>query len=79
MEKNDCEVNTLGLLNSVSDWMAARQEKKINEMETLGYCPDCHGKGFNTYNVYEFYYTNPYDCLSCNGSGSFDDWYENTQ
>jgi len=69
----------MGLLSTVSNWVAARYEKNKAEMEALGLCPDCNGKGFNSFNIYEYYYTNPLDCPSCNGTGSYTDWLETNQ
>lgn len=69
----------MGLLNSFQDWKASRYEKKISEMQSQGICPDCHGKGVNTFPLNDYYLANVYDCPGCNGSGSFSDWATNTE
>ncbi|MBD8067458.1 methionine aminopeptidase [Bacillus sp. PS06] len=69
----------MGLINTVNDWITSRYEKKVKQMEDLGLCPDCHGRGFHTFNTYELYFTNPVDCIGCNGSGNFAEWYEGNQ
>lgn len=63
----------MGFLNILSEWLDARYEKNVAEMEAQGLCPDCRGKGFNTYSN-EYFYTTPYDCPSCHGSGLYHDW-----
>ncbi len=69
----------MGLLNSINDWISSRYERKIEQMENLGLCPECNGKGFHTFNAYDFYYTKPYNCVGCNGTGSFTEWFESNQ
>ncbi|PLT31887.1 methionine aminopeptidase [Peribacillus deserti] len=66
----------MGLFSKFSEWNHARQEKFLSEMEALGSCPDCRGRGFNSYTPNEFYYSNVYDCPGCNGSGLYSDWAE---
>lgn len=63
----------MGLMNALSQWRNNREEKRINQAESLGICPECRGRGFYTF-ADEYYYTNVYDCVSCNGSGLFEEW-----
>ena len=69
----------MGLLNSMSDWFSARHEKRMQEMENLGRCPICNGKGFSSFSMYEYYYSEPIECSGCYGSGMFTDWNEANQ
>ncbi|WP_047153468.1 hypothetical protein [Aneurinibacillus tyrosinisolvens] len=69
----------MGFFNAISNWKAAKYEKKIAEMQSQGICPDCYGRGFNPLLLHEFLYTNLYDCPGCNGSGLFADWAQATQ
>ncbi|SER96389.1 hypothetical protein [Salipaludibacillus aurantiacus] len=67
----------MGLFQAISNWNANRQEKLLNQMKEQGMCPDCHGKGFNI-PVSEFYISPDYfECEGCDGSGSYNDWYNN--
>ncbi len=69
----------LGLFNQVNSWMKARNERRLADMEAKGICPDCYGKGYNTYALNEFTYSNLYDCPGCSGSGLYTDWAQNNQ
>jgi DnaJ-class molecular chaperone len=66
----------LSFLNAISEWKQARYEKVKTEMESLGICPDCRGKGFTSslMSVYTPTYDAIFDCPGCNGSGQFADW-----
>ncbi|MGX2958144.1 methionine aminopeptidase [Peribacillus sp. JNUCC 23] len=76
--KEKSEVSKMGLFQTISAWNTARQEKHIALMQDKGLCPDCRGRGFSSYAPYDYSYTNVYDCLGCNGSGSYVDWVETT-
>ncbi|WP_078547983.1 methionine aminopeptidase [Litchfieldia alkalitelluris] len=69
----------MGLIDTLNDWLTSRNERRLEQMESLGLCPDCNGRGFHTFNSYEFYYSNPIDCIGCNGSGTFSDWFDENQ
>ncbi|GGE39833.1 hypothetical protein GCM10011391_18300 [Pullulanibacillus camelliae] len=62
----------MGWFNKFSEWNTARQEKHRSEMETLGLCPDCNGRGFIPVSGLE--YTQPFDCPGCNGTGLYSEW-----
>lgn len=62
----------MNLFQSISDWKAAKNEKHRVKMESLGKCPDCHGKGFIP--AYVEVYSPIFNCSSCNGSGMYEDW-----
>lgn len=63
----------MGLLNSFTNWKTERYEKHLNDMQGLGKCPDCRGRGFTIpYSAY----TTAYECPGCNGSGLYSDWAE---
>ncbi|MBB6453350.1 DnaJ-class molecular chaperone [Salirhabdus euzebyi] len=67
----------MGFLSSVNEWRENRREKKLSEMESLGICPDCAGKGFHHITHSEMYYAAPFECQGCNGSGSYAEWSSN--
>ncbi|GGH77005.1 DnaJ-class molecular chaperone [Pullulanibacillus pueri] len=67
----------MGLFNALSNWKAERDEKHRSEMETLGLCPDCNGRGFTP--SFGFEYSAPFDCPGCDGTGLYSSWQENTQ
>jgi DnaJ-class molecular chaperone len=69
----------MGILNTVSDWFAARHERRVLEMESLGRCPMCNGRGFNSFSMYEYYYAEPVECAGCYGSGNYSDWHEGNE
>ena len=60
----------MGLFNYLSDWKTNLYEKKIAQAESLGQCPDCHGKGFQIPFANEYYYPDTLECLGCNGKGN---------
>lgn len=65
------------LFQVLQDWITTKNEKQIAEMQILGLCPDCRGRGINTIALNGGLMSlNPldYQCPSCNGSGTFDDW-----
>lgn len=65
----------MGLLDAYQNWKESRYENHVNNMKSQNKCPDCYGKGFHSFPVNEFvYYSNPYDCPGCNGSGLYSDW-----
>jgi DnaJ-class molecular chaperone len=66
----------MGLMNAVDQWKMARHDKHISKMETQDKCPDCSGKGFQTYVTSSdyFVYDNSSKCPGCNGSGMYSDW-----
>lgn len=74
--KKNCGVSRLGLFQTFSAWNAARFEKHIASMEEKGLCPDCRGRGFDSYAPNEYYYNSVYECSGCNGSGAYHDWAE---
>ncbi|WP_018660294.1 hypothetical protein [Heyndrickxia acidiproducens] len=65
----------MGLFSAISSWQTARQEKFVANMHKKNKCPDCYGRGFIAPAGYEYAY--PFDCTSCNGSGTFSDWAKN--
>jgi DnaJ-class molecular chaperone len=69
----------LGFLNAISEWKQARYEKVKAEMEYLGRCPDCKGRGFTSSltSVYTPTYDAFFDCPGCSGSGLYSDWNTN--
>jgi DnaJ-class molecular chaperone len=71
----------MSFLNGFSEWKQARNEKVKAEMESLGRCPECRGRGFTTSmtSVYIPAYDTIFDCQGCNGSGNFTDWNLNNQ
>ncbi|MGM0873926.1 MAG: methionine aminopeptidase [Bacillota bacterium] len=66
----------INFINAISEWKQARYEKVKTEMESLGRCPDCRGRGFTSSltSVYTPTYDAVFDCPGCNGSGQFTDW-----
>lgn len=66
----------MNFINAISEWKQARYEKMKTEMESLGRCPDCRGRGFTSSltSVYTPTYDAIFDCPGCNGSGQFTDW-----
>ncbi|PLR96799.1 methionine aminopeptidase [Bacillus sp. T33-2] len=67
----------MGLLNAFNEWKSARYENHISNMKAQNKCPDCRGRGFITYPASEYvFYSNPYNCSGCNGSGLYVDWYQ---
>ncbi|KAA0547828.1 methionine aminopeptidase [Bacillus sp. BGMRC 2118] len=65
----------MGLLQSITDWNKARQERHVSTMKDKGDCPQCYGKGFHAYPGHEFsFYTASLDCPGCDGSGLYVDW-----
>ncbi len=67
----------MGIFNSINGWRAGRREKRRVHMESLGFCPDCGGRGFQHMPYTEAYYMAPLDCPGCNGTGSYEHWEEN--
>ncbi|PYZ93418.1 methionine aminopeptidase [Salipaludibacillus keqinensis] len=68
----------MGLFQAIAQWNTARQEKLLNEMKERGDCPDCYGRGF-TIPTSEYYISpDHFECPSCNGSGRYVDWNNNT-
>jgi hypothetical protein len=67
----------MGLFHYLSDWKSNLYEKRISEAEGLGHCPECNGKGFHMPLATEYYMPEVYDCLDCNGTGSFSNWSTN--
>lgn len=56
----------MGFFNTLTEWSAARREKRSAEMRSQGKCPDCYGRGLYPL-INEFFY--PLECTSCNGTG----------
>ncbi|MCP8615731.1 methionine aminopeptidase [Salirhabdus salicampi] len=67
----------MGFMQSLSAWNQERKEKRLSQYEEQGLCPDCRGKGFHMLVQTETFYSPPYDCYGCNGSGSYTDWSAN--
>jgi DnaJ-class molecular chaperone len=69
-------VNPLNFLRGISEWKQARIEKVRADMESLGRCPDCRGRGFTSSltSVYTPTYDAVFDCPGCNGTGQYADW-----
>jgi DnaJ-class molecular chaperone len=67
----------MGLFNSFKGWREGRREKRRANMESLGLCPDCGGRGFQHVAHSEAYYMDPLNCPGCDGSGVYSDWEEN--
>lgn len=74
-------MENLGILNGFSQWKQSRYEKVVTDMESLGKCPDCRGKGFTSSysSVYIPNFDAFFDCPGCNGTGNFTDWNLNQQ
>lgn len=68
----------MGFINSFKEWKSNQNEKRLASMQAQGICPDCYGKGVNTFPLNEYYLASVLECPGCNGSGSFADWSENT-
>lgn len=71
----------MGWFQAISDWRAERHEKYKAEMQAMGKCPDCNGRGFPitysaVYPALGSVYSGPADCHGCHGSGSYADWVE---
>ncbi len=66
----------MDFLRGIADWKQARVEKVRTDMESLGRCPDCRGRGFTSTftSVYLPTYDSIFDCPGCNGSGQYEDW-----
>ena len=66
----------MNFLNTFSNWKQVRNEKVRSEMESLGRCPDCRGRGFisTLTSVYTPTFDAVFDCPGYNGSGQFSDW-----
>ncbi|PMC39357.1 methionine aminopeptidase [Bacillus sp. UMB0899] len=67
----------MDFLRGIADWKQARVEKVRTDMESLGRCPDCRGRGFTS--SFTSVYLPPtydaiFDCPGCNGSGQYEDW-----
>lgn len=71
----------MNLINAIGEWKQARYEKVISEMEPLGRCPDCRGRGFvsTLTSVYTPTFDAIFDCPGCNGSGQYTDWNTNSE
>ncbi|WP_138419515.1 methionine aminopeptidase [Aquibacillus sediminis] len=63
----------MGLFSAISEWSNGRYEKKVAKMRELGKCPDCNGHGIEVM-PYEHFFSSPYECPSCAGTGQFSDW-----
>ncbi|KKI88725.1 hypothetical protein WQ54_29890 [Bacillus sp. SA1-12] len=71
----------MNLIKAFSDWNVGRNQKIRAEMEALGKCPDCRGKGFITTltSLHTPTYDSIFDCPGCNGTGQFSDWNSSEQ
>jgi DnaJ-class molecular chaperone len=69
----------MGLFSYLSDWKTNLYEKRMAQAENLGHCPDCNGRGFQIPIVNEYSYSESYECLGCNGKGTFSEWSMNNQ
>jgi DnaJ-class molecular chaperone len=69
----------MGLFHYLSEWKSNLSEKRMAEAHSLGHCPECNGKGFQMPFATEYYMPEVYDCLDCNGTGTFAGWNENRQ
>ncbi len=67
------EFRVMGILNSLNEWSNSRYEKKVEKMRGQGKCPDCNGRGIETF-AYEHFYNHSFQCPSCQGTGTFSDW-----
>lgn len=72
-------MNHMGLFHYLSDWKNNLYEKKIAQAENLGCCPECSGKGFQIPFVNEFSMPEIYECIECNGTGTFAGWHKNNR
>ncbi len=63
----------MNFLRGIADWKQSRTEKVRADMESLGRCPDCKGRGFISAitSVYLPTYDSIFDCPGCNGTGQF--------
>ncbi|OIJ16800.1 hypothetical protein BKP37_04520 [Anaerobacillus alkalilacustris] len=70
----------MGIFNHFFDMIAANREKKLEKMRDQGICPECRGKGYHAPigNAYVYMPSFDYRCYSCNGTGSFNDWENQT-
>lgn len=73
------EVKKVGIINAWNDWMNARYEKRVSRMEAKGLCPDCSGRGFNTYGNEYYFGPQFFNCPGCDGTGSFQNWQGNNE
>lgn len=66
-------VKVLNFLQALSDWNKSKREQFRTDMESLGKCPDCRGRGYTTIisSVYIPTYESILDCHSCNGTGAY--------
>ncbi|TCP22323.1 hypothetical protein EV207_13610 [Scopulibacillus darangshiensis] len=66
----------MGLFNAVSNWRSDRYEKHLSKMKALDKCPDCKGRGYTA--IYDYESAAVFDCESCDGSGLYSQWEENS-
>lgn len=65
----------MGFFNAITEWQKKRYENHRAEMESLGKCPDCNGRGF--LHSYSAVYMPALDCGGCSGTGLYSQWEEN--
>ncbi|HZH61057.1 MAG TPA: hypothetical protein VEY70_16140 [Metabacillus sp.] len=66
----------MDFLRGIAEWKQERIKKVRDDMESLGRCPNCRGRGFTSSftSIYLPTYEAIFDCPGCNGSGQFEDW-----
>lgn len=65
----------MGFFSVFYNWQVQRYEKHKSEMQSLGKCPDCRGKGMiSVAPAFNDVYISPYECSNCNGSGLYSEW-----
>lgn len=68
----------MGLFQSLVNWQANRFENHRANMESLGKCPECRGRGVIS-GGWDYEYAIPANCPACNGSGQYAEWEKNEE